>query len=73
MAREESDEGSALGATGSGGKQPWYYAKQLRRRGVQGRDHAGGLKPGQLLEPVKTAFGWHVIQFMRPIGEGEKA
>ena len=25
---------------------------------------APGLQPGQLLEPVKSAFGWHVIQVM---------
>ena len=34
---------------------------------------AEGLTPGQLLEPVKTSFGWHVIQFMRPTGQGEAA
>ncbi len=25
---------------------------------------ADGLQPGQLLEPVKSAFGWHVIEFV---------
>ena len=25
-----------------------------------------GLKPGQLLAPVKTSAGWHVIQFLHP-------
>jgi parvulin-like peptidyl-prolyl isomerase len=26
--------------------------------------YAPGLTPGQLLEPVKSAFGWHVIEFV---------
>jgi parvulin-like peptidyl-prolyl isomerase len=26
--------------------------------------YAPGLAPGQLLEPVKSAFGWHVIEFV---------
>jgi parvulin-like peptidyl-prolyl isomerase len=26
--------------------------------------YAPGLKPGQLLEPVQSAFGWHVIEFV---------
>jgi parvulin-like peptidyl-prolyl isomerase len=29
---------------------------------------APGLAPGQLLAPVKSAFGWHVIEFVTPQG-----
>jgi parvulin-like peptidyl-prolyl isomerase len=70
MARELSDEGSAAF---SGGKQPWYYASSTVDEAFKTAILADGLTPGQLLEPVKTSFGWHVIQFMRPTGEGEDA
>ena len=32
-----------------------------------------GLKPGDLIPPFKSAFGWHVVQFMRPYGDGNQA
>jgi parvulin-like peptidyl-prolyl isomerase len=32
-----------------------------------------GLKPGDLIPPFKSAFGWHVVQFMRPYGGGNQA
>jgi parvulin-like peptidyl-prolyl isomerase len=70
MARAESDEGSAKA---TGGKQPWYYDSSTIDAAFKAAIMAEGLTPGQLLEPVKTSFGWHVIQFMRPLGEGEKA
>lgn len=34
---------------------------------------AEGLQPGQLLEPVKSAFGWHVIQFVTSEGPTARA
>ncbi len=70
MAREESDEPSAVV---TGGKQPWYYPSSSVDAAFKDAIMAEGLEPWQLLEPVKTAFGWHVIQFMRPSGEGETA
>jgi parvulin-like peptidyl-prolyl isomerase len=70
MAREESDEPSAVE---TGGKQPWYYDSSSVDAAFKEAIMADGLEPGQLLEPVKTSFGWHVIQFMRPSGEGETA
>jgi parvulin-like peptidyl-prolyl isomerase len=70
MAREESDEPSAKD---TGGKQPWYYASSTIDQAFKDAIFAPDLEPGQLLEPVKSAFGWHVIQFMRPTGEGELA
>ena len=70
MAREESDEPSAVV---TGGKQPWYYASSSIDTAFKDAIMADGLEPWQLLEPVKTSFGWHVIQFMRPSGAGETA
>ena len=70
MAREESDEPSAVQ---TGGKQPWYYDSSSIDAAFKEAILADGLEPWQLLEPVKTGFGWHVIQFMRPAGAGETA
>jgi parvulin-like peptidyl-prolyl isomerase len=70
MARELSDEGSA---SVTGGKQPWYYESSTIDEAFKAAIMADGLTPGQLLEPVKSSFGWHVIQFMRPTGGGEEA
>jgi PPIC-type PPIASE domain len=70
MAREESDEPSAVQ---TGGKQPWYYDSSSIDTAFKEAIMADGLEPWQLLEPVKTGFGWHVIQFVRPSGEGETA
>ncbi len=67
MAREKSDEPSAQGETGSGGKLPYFDSTSVET-GLDADFGAAILKPelqpGQLLEPVKSAFGWHVIQVM---------
>jgi parvulin-like peptidyl-prolyl isomerase len=59
LAREESDD---TGSGASGGQLPFYTQDQV--------DRAFGdaifdpkLQPGDLLEPVKSSFGWHVILF----------
>jgi parvulin-like peptidyl-prolyl isomerase len=70
MARAESDEPSAVQ---TGGKQPWYYDSSSIDTAFKEAIMADGLEPWQLLEPVKTSFGWHVIQFMRPSGASETA
>lgn len=70
MARTLSDE--ALAKT-TGGKEPWYYASSSLDQAIKDAIFADGLQPGQLLAPVKSAFGWSVIQFMRPSGSGEAA
>jgi parvulin-like peptidyl-prolyl isomerase len=70
MARTQSDERTAVL---TGGKQPWYYAGSSVDLTFKTAILASGLTPGQLLAPIKTTFGWHVIQFMRPAGAGEKA
>jgi parvulin-like peptidyl-prolyl isomerase len=68
MARDESDEPSA---PETGGKQPWYYQSSSIDAEFKKAIFADGLQPWQLLDPVKTTFGWHVIQFVRPSGTGE--
>lgn len=70
MAREDSDEPSARD---TGGKQPWYYSNSSIDQAFKDAILAEGLEPWQILDPVKTGFGWHVIQLMRPTGEGETA
>lgn len=67
-ARAESDEPSART---TGGKQPWYYVSSSVDPNFKAAITADGLEPGELLPPVKSAFGWHVIQFMRGSAAGE--
>jgi parvulin-like peptidyl-prolyl isomerase len=62
IAREEGDDGTAA----QGGKLP-YFAPEDAANGELDQAFgdaifAAGLQPGQLLEPVKSAFGWHIIQ-----------
>ena len=59
LAREQSDE---PGAETSGGDLPYVTRDQVDRA-FGDAIFADGLEPGQLLEPVKTQFGWHVILF----------
>jgi parvulin-like peptidyl-prolyl isomerase len=68
LARKDSDEPSAKV---TGGKQPWYYATSSVDPAFKDAIFKEGLKAGDLLEPVKSAFGWHVIQFMRDQSLGE--
>jgi parvulin-like peptidyl-prolyl isomerase len=64
MARAESDEGSALGITGSGGKLPYFDAESAIDEAFKAAIVVPGLEAGELLEPVKSSFGWHVIRVM---------
>jgi len=59
IARAESDEGAART---SGGKLPYFSTDDAIDPAFAAAIFAPGLQPGQLLEPVKSAFGWHVIQ-----------
>ena len=61
IARAESDEG--LAAT-SGGKLPYFSTDDAIDPVFAAAIFAPGLTEGQLLEPVKSSFGWHVIQVM---------
>ena len=64
IARVGSDEGSALGDTGTGGKLPYFDSNSQVDGAFKAAILAPGLEPGQVLQPVKSAFGWHVIQVM---------
>lgn len=70
MARTESDEGSAVS---TGGKQPFYAANSAIDPAFWKAISADGLKPGDLIAPFKTQFGWHIAQFMREFGDGQAA
>ena len=62
IARAESDEGSAVT---TGGKLPWFSTEDAIDPAFALAIFKGGYQPWQLLDPVKSAFGWHVIQVMR--------
>lgn len=62
LARAESDEGAATGPTGSGGKLPYYDKDSQIDEAFKAAIVQERLKPGDLLAPIKSGFGWHVIQ-----------
>ena len=64
IARAESDEAVAKGPAGTGGKLPYFDSTMSVDPQFLQAILARGLKPGDLLPPVKSAFGWHVIQVM---------
>lgn len=64
LARTESDESQARGPDGTGGKLPYFDSKSSVDAGFLGAILVPGLTDGQILEPVKSAFGWHVIQIL---------
>lgn len=64
IARADSDEGSAQGMTGTGGKLPYFDSTSSIDEAFRAAIVAPGLRAGDLLEPIKSSFGWHVIQVM---------
>jgi parvulin-like peptidyl-prolyl isomerase len=64
LARKDSDEQSAQGETGTGGKLPYFDETSQVDQAFADAILKDGLNPGDLLPPVKSAFGWHVIQVM---------
>lgn len=65
IARAESDETSARGVTGTGGKLPGYvHAESSYVQEFIDPIMAEGVEPGQILAPFKTDFGWHVVHVM---------
>ena len=61
IARDESDEG---GAARSGGKLPYFNPDSAIDDAFAEAIFAEGLEAGDLLEPVRSGFGWHVIQIL---------
>ena len=65
VAREDSDESSALGPDGSGGVLDQYvsadssYVESFSKPILDAKP-----TDGQLLAPIKTEFGYHVVQVM---------
>ncbi len=77
IARAESNEASARGVDGTGGKLP-YFDENSEANGLDSTFAkailADGLQPGQILPPFKSAYGWHVVQVMyRPPDSDEMA
>ncbi len=70
LARTESDEPAAKS---TGGKQPFYTPNSTIDTQFGQAIFAPGLRPGQILQPFKSQFGWHVVQIMRPYGDGNQA
>jgi parvulin-like peptidyl-prolyl isomerase len=64
IARDESNETAANGPTGTGGKLPYFGTGDSVDPDFLKAITAPGLTEGQILQPVKSAFGWHVIQVM---------
>jgi parvulin-like peptidyl-prolyl isomerase len=61
IARAESNESAART---SGGKLPYFSTDDAIDPAFAMAIQQPGLQPGQLLPPVKSSFGWHVIQVM---------
>ncbi len=65
IARKDSDE---PGDATTGGKLPYFDPGMVASGQLDAQFgaaiFAAGLKPGDVLEPVRSAFGWHVIQVM---------
>jgi parvulin-like peptidyl-prolyl isomerase len=61
LARSESDESAAKT---SGGKLPYFSTDDSIDADFAAAIFKPGLQPGQLLAPVKSQYGWHVIQVM---------
>jgi parvulin-like peptidyl-prolyl isomerase len=61
VARAESDEDRARE---SGGKLPYFAVSDSIDPAFASAIFTGGPEAGELLEPVRSSFGWHVIQVM---------
>jgi parvulin-like peptidyl-prolyl isomerase len=64
IAREESDETQDRGDDGTGGKLPYFDPTSNIDQAFAAAIFKPGVKPGDLLAPFKSSFGWHVVQVM---------
>jgi parvulin-like peptidyl-prolyl isomerase len=64
IAREESDETQDRGVDGTGGKLPYFDPTSNIDAAFAAAIFKAGVKPGDLLPPFKSSFGWHVVQVM---------
>ncbi|HXG40429.1 MAG TPA: peptidylprolyl isomerase [Candidatus Limnocylindrales bacterium] len=60
LAASDSDD---LGTASNGGELDWI-TRDVLDEAFGTAVFAAGLKEGQLLEPVKSQFGWHLVQFI---------
>jgi parvulin-like peptidyl-prolyl isomerase len=64
IARAESDETQDRGDDGTGGKLPYFDPSSNIDEAFAAAIFKEGVKPGDLLAPFKSSFGWHVVQVM---------
>jgi parvulin-like peptidyl-prolyl isomerase len=64
IARAESDETQDRGDDGTGGKLPYFDPTSNIDEAFAAAIFKEGVKPGDLLAPFKSSFGWHVVQVM---------
>ena len=69
-ARTKSDDS---GTKDLGGKMPYADRQTSLDPAFGDAIFQQGLRPGEILAPVKSSFGWHVIQFMHTYGNGDEA
>lgn len=70
LARNESDDKAT---SGQGGKTGYIGPTTIIQPEVASAIFAKGLANGQILQPIKTAVGWYIVQFMHPYGDGDQA
>ncbi len=70
LARTESDD---TGTKDQGGKMPYEDPTSALDPAFAKAIFQAGLQQFEILPPVQSAFGWHVIQFMHTYGAGDDA